>query len=624
MATSELRLIRLKATGLLRPRRMESALHWLPRNVVMPLGTETSGQPFSLSDFPHVAGVIDAFDNPAIRTIALQWASRLGKTTVCLALMAFVAGIYPRNMMLASPSQAAVARVVKGRLYPILESTAGVKHQLINAAHRSNLYVKLAHCAIYCGWSGSETSLADVGAFFGVGNEIDKWVSVKEEGDSLGLFLNRFKGFPDHKIILESTPTIKGKSRIEKKMQDSNQHRRVAPCPHCGEFQELVAGHEGVAGGIKWERLHDGSSDPEIAFQTAYYECRYCEQRIFNHHRRKMIRAGVWLPEGCAIGTDGVITGRARREGSDAVGFGPLASWWALTETWGSFARLWINSRGNPKQRQDITNGYKGETWELRKQTITAGGVGKRLASDTPRGIVPREGRLLTLTVDRQAGVQGEGGYVIWAVLSHGINEAAHVVDYGRMDNLQQVWDGPAKRSYPHRDGGPNMMVSAVAIDSGFDAKTTYDFCLAHEGVLPIKGSGMDLRGLPYRLAELKETRFEGYEGMDVFWVNTDFWEYDLQERLERREAGEAGTLTICEGADRDAEFLEQLVNGQLADKRDRRGNQTTLWVKRREDFPNDFRDVIRYGCCLAYAVVELDGGYPERKAKSDVKEAVS
>ena len=89
----------------------------------MPEGTETGGMPFSLKEFPHVDGVLEAFDNPDVRTIVLQWGTRLGKTTTCLSLMAEQAGTNPRNMMFASSTAAAAGRVVASRLYPLFDST---------------------------------------------------------------------------------------------------------------------------------------------------------------------------------------------------------------------------------------------------------------------------------------------------------------------------------------------------------------------------------------------------------------------------------------------------------------------------------------------------------------------
>ena len=205
----------------------------------MPHGTETGGMPFSLAAFPHVDGVLDAFDTPSIRMIVLQWGTRLGKTTTCLSLIAKQAGTNPRNMMFAGSTKDAASRVVASRLYPILDSTDGVKDQLLPESRRSKLDVRLRACRVFVGWSGSETSLADVGAFFGVANEIDKWdEDISTEADSLALFLNRFKGFTNHKIILESTPAIKGHSRIESWLNRSNRCRRYVPCPYCEEYLE--------------------------------------------------------------------------------------------------------------------------------------------------------------------------------------------------------------------------------------------------------------------------------------------------------------------------------------------------------------------------------------------------
>lgn len=601
-------MIRLNATRFLRPHEQYSSREWLPRHVQMPRGTETAGMPFSLSAFPHVDGVLSAFDDPKIRQIVLQWASRLGKTTTCLSLMAKVAGTNPRNMMFAGPTKDAAGRVIGSRLYPILGSAEGVRQQLPPEARRSKLHVKLESCQIFVGWSGSETSLADVGAFFGHASEIDKWDdSASKEGDSLKLFVNRFKGFPDHKIIFESTPTIKGRSRIEKKMHETNQHRRFVPCPHCGEFQILVKGEEGIPGGFRWERDSRGNSDPDIALQTAYYECKHCQGKIENHHRIAMLRAGVWVPVGCDIKADGTITGKALKEGSDVVGFGPLASWYALTETWGNFARLWIHAQKKPRDLQDVVNSYMGETWEVKRTKSTPEKVGERLKTSIPRRILPEWTRLVTVTVDQQA---ADGGYRLWVAEAHGLNRAAHIVDYGMSPTLEEIWERHIRNPYQHLDGGNPMQPHAAAADSGWDAKKTYDFCNSHPGMLAIKGSSTDIGGMPYRLAEVERG---DNAGQTLLTVNTDFWETDLQARLDERLPQEDESLSLCVGADSDMEFLEQLCNGTIGDKVDARGNAKLFWQKKDENAPNDFRDAVRYGLALAHAYIDQNGGFPAR-----------
>lgn len=599
-------MIELAASSLLAPPPFVKSAEWLPDNVSMPQGTETGGLPFSFAAFPHADGPVEAFDNPAIRKIVLQWGTRLGKTTACLSLMSKVGKTNPRNMMFASSTRDAAVRVIGERLWPILESTKGL--QLPSEARRSNLCVRLPACRVYVGWSGSPKSLADVGAFFGVANEIDKWDSNEsEEADPLKLFENRCKGFPDHKIIVESTPTIRGQSRIETELERSNQHLRHVPCPHCGEFQVLKKGIQGQAGGFKWWHDSDGNSDPEIAYQTAVYVCEFCERDIENHHRVSMLRAGRWVPVGCKLNVHGELIGENEKQGLDTIGFGPLPSWYSLTETWGSFPRLWLKAQGKPRELQDVVNSYMAETWERRPSKSRPEVVGKRLGVELTRGIVPEWGRFLTVTVDQQ---ESEGGYRLFVVMAHGENELAHVVDAGWARTLDELWETVMRRHYQHADGGNSMQPVAIAIDSGWDTKATYDFCNSHPGILALKGSAGDMKGRAFRVGNVSEGQFKGQQ---LFEVNTDFWETELQARLDGRLPGEAGSLSMCFELSNDVHFLDQLCNGVLSSKTDRRGNAVKLWVKRMPSRPNDYRDCVRYGLALGRAWVEEIGGIPQR-----------
>jgi phage terminase large subunit GpA-like protein len=71
-------------------------------------------------------------------------------------------------------------------------------------------------------------------------DEIDKYPpSAGDKGDPIALASNRTKTFWNRKIVLVTTPGVKGASRIEKEWAESDQRRFFVPCPHCGHKQHL-------------------------------------------------------------------------------------------------------------------------------------------------------------------------------------------------------------------------------------------------------------------------------------------------------------------------------------------------------------------------------------------------
>jgi phage terminase large subunit GpA-like protein len=70
------------------------------------------------------------------------------------------------------------------------------------------------------------------------------------EGDQISLGRKRAQTFDNRKIILGSTPTLKGWSRIETAYDASSQGSFIVACPHCGHAQKLV-----------WKQHHVGQGD---------------------------------------------------------------------------------------------------------------------------------------------------------------------------------------------------------------------------------------------------------------------------------------------------------------------------------------------------------------------------
>ena len=78
-------MIAIKAIRHIEPPPHVVSSEWLPLNVTMPAGTETSGQPFSLASFPHVDGVLAAFDDATPRvTVAARVRAPAEATENCI------------------------------------------------------------------------------------------------------------------------------------------------------------------------------------------------------------------------------------------------------------------------------------------------------------------------------------------------------------------------------------------------------------------------------------------------------------------------------------------------------------------------------------------------------------
>ena len=113
-------------------------------------------------------------------------------------------------------------------------------------------------------------------------DEIDAYPGDADgEGDPVNLAIQRTSTFSRRKVLLVSTPTIQGLSRIEHEFEASNKQHYWVPCPHCKELQILKWPQ------IKWD------DDPE----KAYYECIHCQGKIEHHQKTWMLEHGYWKAE---------------------------------------------------------------------------------------------------------------------------------------------------------------------------------------------------------------------------------------------------------------------------------------------------------------------------------------
>lgn len=611
------------------PTRM---LHWCIRNIV-----NDQGRPYDHFAYPHLAapgGPMDAFDDPHVRTIAEQFATRLGKTFFGLCALLYFADKDPSPMLLASESQDALKRVM-GRAYQMIYQRRSLETKLLTMTRKDHKqdHIRFRECAIKGAWARSAGSLADMNIKVGLANEIDKegWdgKSTTKEGAPIKLFDDRFKDYMSvRKVIYECTPTVEGVSRIERMRFAGTNCKLHVPCPHCKQYQVIRMGAKdehgkfdlSENGRLAWDLTSVGKSDRDLARQTARYICvNGCE--ITNEHRAWMMRLGVWVPEGCYVdadkametattwcadalnaNTDGCevkwrgwknapwIIGTPVRDGPDASYH--LSSLYALSLSWGDVAAEFVACKDRPQFLRNFVNQWQGDTWAMIERKQTWEQLGMRLIDDTsPRFMVPHFASLITVGVDRQ-----KDRYV-WVVDAWGPDRTHMTIGYGESLELDEVVNGVSTRWYEHSDGGEAIKPSLTLVDSGFRPEGVYDACRraiqAGVMVVPCKGSSQSLES-DYRQVTLgKDTSMPGMMLIHVDTIRTQSW---IDRVLHSLHGGDPGCAWVHAGTlEEHQDFLEQLLNDCASTVLDSSKNEREVWERISIDVPNDFRDCRRY-----------------------------
>jgi phage terminase large subunit GpA-like protein len=639
------------------------ALHWFePRPQIRSLvwfrahAFTQDGDPYDHEHYPHVGapgGPCDALDDPEVKEIALQWGSQVGKSMFGQWSMQFLSITRPAPMMFTSADEKLAIEEV-ARLYQQMANSPLMREQLLPEHKRKDDLVRFRDCRMFVAWPRSATSLASKTVRWGHAQEIDKWHHVgatdgkAKEAHPLKLFDNRFKRYPSHKKIKESTPTVKNHSAIERLRLASTNCRYCVPCPHCGHFQALRLGDGQTPGGIRWQKLPNGRHDKDLARRTAVYICESCAGKIEDHHRGPMMRCGVWCPEGCTVnqaaaakitgwkkygvrarGGDGVSTGehlgdkyewqgwskaswidgKPARNGPDA-GY-HLSSLYALSLGWGEIAAEYVSVKDDPQSLRDFINSWLAETWEVRSRQQTWEQLGGRLIDPTiSRGILPPWAALVTAAIDRQQ------DFYVYVIDAWGPDRRSHTVEYGETETLDELTGRILERSFPFADNDSvagktaQLKTALTLIDSGYRPEGIYEYCAAQRGrrlhVWPSKGSSTPLNAI-FQVNTLgANTSNPGVELVFIDPRHTQGW---LDKQLHEITKGEPGCATLHAGSlGEHQDFLEQLLNDEAVLKLDSANNAKEVFERIDASVPNDFRDCRRYSYV---AMLLTTGGRP-------------
>jgi phage terminase large subunit GpA-like protein len=243
----------------MRPPPKMSVSEWADKNRVLTSEDSPETGKWRTETAPFQREMMDAIGDPTCEQVVLMCASQTGKTAGCvLNTLGYFIDVDPCPILLVYPSVTMAEKVSRQRISPMIRNCPSLRKKIYRTTWRgmdrgsdSLLLKSFQGGMLVMGGAEKPDSLSSFPMRVVLLDEIDRYKQdVGTEGDPIQLAITRASNFWNRKIILSSTPTIHGSSRIEFAYGHSSQGHWNVQCPSCFEFQEL-----------KWEHI-DYSSQP--------------------------------------------------------------------------------------------------------------------------------------------------------------------------------------------------------------------------------------------------------------------------------------------------------------------------------------------------------------------------
>jgi len=442
------------------------------------LSGETSAQTGRFHAFPYQNGIMDAITDPTVEMVTVQKSARVGYTKIMDHAAGFFIHQDPAPVLVVQPRVEDAEDYSVTEIEPMLRDTPVLK-EIVGDLKKKDSKQKINKRMFRNGASMAFVGANSPGGFRRITarvvmfDEVDGYpvMGAGKEGDQIKLGIKRTESFWNRKIIMGSTPTVKGESRIEKSYANSDQRKYFVPCPHCGEYQVLEWGGPDTPYGMKWDKDESGVGIPESVF----YVCKATGCVIHEIDKDEMVERGEW---------------RATKPFTGHAGFHIWAGYSLFVNAaWHKLVAEWLEVKDDPLMRQTFVNLVLGETYEDRgDRALQEDKLAARCevwGAEVPDGVA-----VVTVGVDTQ-GDRFECEVVGW-----GMNEESWSIDFeiisGDMET-PDIWsrlDAYLKRIW-YRADGRGFEVMAVCHDSGgHHTQKVYDFAKARIGrrVWAIKG----------------------------------------------------------------------------------------------------------------------------------------
>ena len=517
-----------------KPRPPQTVSEWSDKHRI--LTSKGSGEPgpWRTDRTPYLREILDCLSaRSPVQRVVMMFAAQLGKTEVGLNWIGYVMHHAPGPMLAVVPTLEVRKRWVKQRLDPMLEETPAIRSLFDVRRKRDSANAEdmkdFPGGILVLGGANSAASLASMPIRNVLCDEVDRFPwEVGQEGDPLGLIDERTKTFPRRKVLLISTPTVKGQSRIEAEFEQSDQREYHVPCPECGDYQPL-----------HWTRA-DGNYGLVHSQTTGrvWYACEHCGAMIDEHHKTQMLAAGRWIPK---------FPDRKVRGYRLSGLYSPLG----LGFTWAEIWQKWQDAHKDTSNLKRFINTTLGELWEEQGDTLDDVSLFARREDFDPA-------RLPVHVIT--AGVDVQQDRLEFSVYGFGQSEESWCIEH-------VIVPGDTARPDVWEDLSDELKAAGVeyaAIDSGYNTSFVYEFCEKRKWCYPTKGvTGAGRPLIEDELKRRQRLRKANKRGSRVEPIGVDQGKTVLFSRFRQPSTG-PGYVHFRQHPSQDEEFFQQLAAEKL------------------------------------------------------------
>ena len=276
------------ASDAIRPDPILTVSEWADQHRFLSQRASAESGPWQTRRTPYLKEIMDTLSATSdIEKVVFMAGAQVGKTEAGNNWIGYIIDNCPGPTLNIQPTQEMAKRNSRTRIAPLIDESPRLREKVQDPRSRdsgnSMLQKEFVGGILIMVGSNSASGLRSMPVRFLFLDEVDAFKGdIDGEGDPCALAEARTRTFSKRKSFWTSTPTVAGRSRIEKEFLDGDMRVYEVPCPHCGAFQQLVWD------GIVWEE-----DKPE----TAQYKCCHCEETFEEYHKNTILPAGVWSPK---------------------------------------------------------------------------------------------------------------------------------------------------------------------------------------------------------------------------------------------------------------------------------------------------------------------------------------